>query len=231
MTNRTLIESLRGGLIVSCQAPAGSPLHDPYIIARIALTAELNGAAGLRIDSPAHIAATRALVSLPIVGIHKVVRPGSDVYITPLFDDAAGVAAAGADIIAVDATDRPRPDGGDVPSLIRRIADDLRLPVMADIAAFDEGLRAADCGAALVATTLRGYTAGTRGASLPAIELVEKLASKLSIPVICEGGVSSPEHLQMALDAGAHAVVVGGAITGIDLLVRKFAHVVQKKTD
>jgi len=231
MTSPSLIESLRCGLIVSCQAPAGSPLHDPYVIARMALTAELNGAVGVRIDSPSHIASTRALVSLPIVGIHKVIRPGSDVYITPLFDDARGVATAGAEIIAFDATDRPRPDGGDVRSLIRRISDDLKLPVMADIATFDEGLRAADCGAALVATTLHGYTAGTRGAPLPAIELVEKLAARLSIPVICEGGVSSPEQLQLALDAGAHAVVVGGAITGIDMLVRKFAPDLQKKTD
>jgi N-acylglucosamine-6-phosphate 2-epimerase len=40
--------------------------------------------------------------------------------------------------------------------------------------------------------------------------------------VICEGGISSPQMAKKALDLGANAVVVGGAITGIDLLVQAY---------
>ncbi len=221
MTN-TEVEKLRGGLIVSCQAPKGSPLCDPQIIAALALTAERHGAVGVRINSAEHIAATKLSVSVPIIGIEKVVTPESDVYITPTCEVAKQVAASGANILAIDATFRPRPKGEQFESLIRQIQQELRLPVMADVATFDEGLRAADCGAEIVATTLCGYTAESRGSQLPALDLLSKLAETLKLPVICEGGVSSPEQLRQAFDCGAFAVVVGTAITGIGHLVEQF---------
>ncbi len=216
------VEKLRGGLIVSCQAPVGTPLCDPQIIAALALTAEQHGAVGVRINSPEHIAATKLRVSVPIIGIEKVVLPESEVYITPTFDVASRVVASGANILAVDATRRPRPQGERFENLIRRIHEELRLPVMADVATFEEGLYAADCGAELIATTLCGYTAESRGAKLPALDLLAKLAGKLNVPVICEGGVGSPEQVRQAFDCGAFAVVVGTAITGIGHLVKQF---------
>lgn len=216
------IEKLRGGLIVSCQAPTGTPLCDPQIIAALALTAEQNGAVGVRINSPEHIAATKLRVSVPIIGIEKVVLPESNVYITPTFDVASRVAVSGANILAVDATRRPRPQGERFEDLIRRIHEEVRLPVMADVATFEEGLYAAGCGAELVATTLCGYTAESRGARLPALDLLAKLAGKLDVPVICEGGVGSPEQVRQAFECGAFAVVVGTAITGIGHLVEQF---------
>ncbi|HQR32007.1 MAG TPA: N-acetylmannosamine-6-phosphate 2-epimerase [Blastocatellia bacterium] len=216
------VEKLRGGLIVSCQAPVGTPLCDPQIIAALALTAEQHGAVGVRINSPEHIAATKLRVSVPIIGIEKVVLPESEVYITPTFDVASRVVASGANILAVDATRRPRPQGERFENLIRRIHEELRLPVMADVATFEEGLYAADCGAELIATTLCGYTAESRGAKLPALNLLADLAGKLNVPVICEGGVGSPEQVRQAFDCGAFAVVVGTAITGIGHLVEQF---------
>ena len=221
------VEKLRGGLIVSCQAPKGSPLSEPEIIAALALTAEQNGAVGVRINSAEHIAATKLRIGVPIIGIEKVVTEESDVYITPTFDVAARIAASGANIIAVDATGRPRPQGERLEELIRRIRQELRLPLMADVATFDEGLRAADCGAEIVATTLCGYTAETHGSELPALGLLEKLAARLNVPVICEGGVHSPEQLRQAFDCGAFAVVVGTAITGVGHLTRRFADAVK----
>ncbi|MDX2033844.1 MAG: N-acetylmannosamine-6-phosphate 2-epimerase [Blastocatellia bacterium] len=218
------IEPLRGGLIVSCQAPAGSPLDDPYIISAMARTAELHGAAGVRIKSPSHIAATKLRVRVPIIGIDKVVTEGSDVYITPTFDVARQIAAAGAQILAIDATRRPRPGGETLDLLLPRIQTELQRPVMADVAQLDEGLFAADCGADLVATTLCGYTAETRGASLPALDLIERLARRLDLPVVCEGGVASPDDVKRAFDSGAFAVVVGAAITGISQLVARFVN-------
>ncbi len=217
------IEKLRGGLVVSCQAAKSSPLCEAQIIAALALTAEQHGAVGVRINSAEHIVATKLRVSVPIIGIEKVVTPESEVYITPSFDVASRLADGGANIIAVDATFRPRPQGERLEDLIRRIQQELRLPVMADVATFDEGLHAADCGAEIVATTLCGYTAESRGAQLPALDLLAKLAAKLSLPLICEGGVGSPEQVRQAFNCGAFAVVVGTAITGIGHLVEQFA--------
>jgi N-acylglucosamine-6-phosphate 2-epimerase len=216
------IESLRGTLIVSCQAPTGAPLDDPYIISAMALTAEENGAAGVRINSPSHIAATKLRVRVPIIGIEKVVTDESDVYITPTFEVACGIAAAGADIIALDATRRRRPGGETVETLIPKIREGLLRPVMADIATLTEGLHAADCGAAILATTLCGYTPDTRGREFPALDLIESLVRQSNLPVICEGGVGTPADLRRAFECGAFAVVVGTAITGIGPLTRAF---------
>jgi len=219
----SIIERLRGKLIVSCQAPSGSPLDDPYIISALALVAEKNGAAGVRINTPEHIAATKARVGVPVIGIEKMVTDLSDVYITPTFDVARRVSESGADIIAIDATRRARPNGDEAGKLISRIQTELRKPVMADISTYDEALYAADCGAEIIATTLCGYTAESRGARLPALNLVERLSRRLDAPVVCEGGVASPDQLRQALDCGAFAVVVGTAITGVGQLVRQFA--------
>lgn len=222
-THARLLANLQGGLIVSCQAPAGSPLDDPYIISALALTAEQHGAVAVRIKRPAQIAATRVRVSVPIIGLDKVDFADSPVYITPTFAIAQRLAESGADIIALDATRRPRPHGETLEALIARVNTELHTPVLADVATLNEGLYAAGCGAALVATTLCGYTAESKGVSLPAFDLLEKLATRLDVPVICEGGVATPEEVRRAFACGAFAVVVGTAITGIGALVERFA--------
>jgi N-acylglucosamine-6-phosphate 2-epimerase len=218
----SLLAQLRGGLIVSCQAPAGSPLNDPYIISAFARTAELHGAAGVRIKQPEQVAATRARVRVPIIGLDKVDFADSSVYITPTFAIAQRIAESGADILALDATRRPRPHGETLAGLIERVRQELHKPVLADVATYDEGLYAVDCGAAFVATTLCGYTAESQGASLPAFHLLERLAVQLSVPVICEGGVATPEDVRRAFDCGAFAVVAGTALTGVDKLLPPF---------
>ena len=216
------IEQLRGGLIVSCQAPTGSPLDDPLVISAMALTAEQQGAVGVRLNGAANIAAARARIQIPMLGIEKIVTDSSDVYITPTFAVAERIAQSGADIIALDATRRPRPGGEKIEQLIRRIREELRKPVMADIATVEEALFAADCGADLIATTLCGYTEETKQISLPAFTLLETLAAQLRVPVICEGGVAAPSDVQRVFQCGAFAVVVGTAITGITQLVKNF---------
>lgn len=220
--NETLRAQLQGGLIVSCQAPAGSPLDDPYIISALALAAEQHGAAGVRIKHPEQIVATRARVRVPIIGLDKVEFADSPVYLTPTFELARRVTESGADVIALDATRRGRPNGETLESLIQRVRTELKKPVLADVATFDEGLYAADCGADIVATTLCGYTEESQGTRVPALALLERLATALRVPVICEGGVSSPEEVKAAFACGAFAVVVGTAITGVGQLVEKF---------
>jgi N-acylglucosamine-6-phosphate 2-epimerase len=214
----------RGGLIVSCQAAAGSPLARPEIIAALALTAELNGAVGVRIDGPANVAAVRRVISIPILGIEKVIYGGFDVYITPTFAAAARVVRSGADLVALDGTLRPRPQGETLPKIIRRVREELQTPVVADVATEAEGLAAGEeYGADFISTTLSGYTAETRDKSGPDFELVERLSKRLAhAPVICEGRVRDPEDVRRAFDCGAFAVCVGTAITGVDWLVRQY---------
>ena len=222
---QNLKSKIAGGLIVSCQAPANSPLAKPEIIAALAQVAEQNGAVGARIDSPENIRAVkRAGVEAPILGIYKIVSRKSEVYITPTFASARQIAEAGADLIALDATFRGRPNGEICARIVEQIHAELKLPVMADVATFEEGLKAAEICCDFVGTTRSGYTAETEHkADAPDFPLVENLARLLSIPVICEGRLKTPADVERAFGCGALAVVVGGAITGIDNLVREFA--------
>lgn len=222
-----MISSIPSGLIVSCQAPADSPLHDREIIAVIAQTAVMRGAVGVRIDSPAHVEAVRKRISEPIIGLWKRQIPGYSVYITPQFEDAAAIATAGADIIAIDATLRKRPGGETVSDLIAQIHEKLGKLVMADIDTLDAAIAAIEAGADVVGTTLYGYTEATQNLSPPAFELLEVLAKRADIPVICEGGIASPEMAKRAIALGADAIVVGTAITGIDYLVEGFNEAVK----
>ena len=217
-----VVDQLRGGLIVSCQAPPGSPLENPQVIAAMAAAAERAGAVAVRINGPANVRAVRAAVRIPILGIYK--RRGQEVVITPTFEDACAVREAGADLIALNATARARPC-----ELIARIQRELACPVMADIATCAEGIAATQAGAALVATTLYGYTEGTSGCQLPGLDLVEELARSITAPVVCEGGVSQPDQVAEAFRRGAFAVVVGTAITGMEARVRLFASATLKQ--
>jgi N-acylglucosamine-6-phosphate 2-epimerase len=214
--------NLPKGLIVSCQAPINSPLHDPYVISAMAQAAVNNGAVGVRIDTPIHIEAVRKKVKVPIIGLWKQVITGSDVYITPQFHHAVAVAAAGADIIAIDATTRYRPGDEKLANIINLIHDQLNKPVMADVDTYEAAQLAVNAGADIVGTTLFGYTGETQDFSPPGWELLTKIVENLDTFVICEGGISSPQMAKKALDLGANAVVVGGAITGIDLLVKAY---------
>lgn len=216
-----VLDRLRGGLIVSCQARAGHPLHDTHVIVALARAAEAGGAAGLRINGQDDIRAVRAAVRVPIIGIRKVWTQDVPVYITPTFEDAEAVAAAGADIVALDATTGPRAGGVNIAKLIPRIRQELPVPMMADVSTFEEGVRAAELGADLVATTLSGYTGGTLPED-PDLDLVRRLARALKVPVVAEGRYRTPDQVRKALDAGAFAVVVGRAITDVLSITQSF---------
>ena len=216
------ILNLPKGLIVSCQAPINSPLHHPEVIAAMTEASIKGGAVGVRIDTPEHIKAVRKRISQPIIGLWKQQIPGFEVYITPRFEDAEAIALAGADIIAIDATSRNRPQLEKLETLIAKIHDRLKLPVMADIDTLEAAKIAAAAGADVVGTTLYGYTQETKNCSPPGLELLAEMVEKLEVPAICEGGIASPETAKKALDLGAYAVVVGTDITGIDSKVRAY---------
>lgn len=216
------LSPLKGKLIVSCQAPAASPLHDPHVIAAMAAATIAQGAAGVRIDSPTHIAAVRQRVSAPIIGLWKQMIAGSAVYITPQFYHAQQVAAAGADIIAIDATERSRPGDETLQNLVQRIHTELQKPVMADIDTLASAEAAVAAGVEILGTTLYGYTQATQSLKPPGFDLLSQIVKRFAIPCICEGGIASPAAAHQALSLGAYAVVVGTAITGIDLLVQQY---------
>jgi N-acylglucosamine-6-phosphate 2-epimerase len=221
-----IIHSLAQGLIVSCQAPVDSPLHHPDVIAAMASAAVKRGAVGVRIDSPAHVQAVRRCLNAPIIGLWKQQILGSEVYITPQFEHAKTIAAAGADIIAIDATLRPRPKGETVAVLIQQIHQDLNKLVMADVDSLEAATAAVAAGADLVGTTLYGYTPATAHLKPPGFELLQQM-TQLEVPTVCEGGVASPAMARRALELGAYTVVVGTAITGIDALVSTYCTALQ----
>lgn len=226
-----LFEKWRGGLIVSCQAAADSPLAKPEIIAAFAETAERNGAVGVRIDAPENIRRVKEIVSIPVLGIYKVIHDDCDVYITPTFDAAREISDAGADVIAIDATRRWRPRSETLEYIVNQIRAGSGKLLAADVATFDEGVNAAEAtGFGAVITTLSGYTADTKHIVEPDFDLVERLAARVSIPVICEGRLRSAADVKRAFDAGAFAVVVGTAITGIEQSVQNFVAATPSKT-
>lgn len=215
------LESLRGAIIVSCQAALDSPLHGPESMATMAAAAELGGAGGIRADGPNDVAAIKQRVRLPVIGINKAGRNEHPVYITPTFETARAVAEAGADIIATDGTLRSRPDNGTLRDLIARIHDELHLPIMADVDSVEAGIAARQAGADLVATTLSGYTSGAKP-KLPDIALVAALVRETDCPIVAEGRYWVPEQVQLAFAAGAHAVVIGTAITNPIEITHRF---------
>ena len=226
MTITEISDRLRGGLVVSCQALPHEPLFGSGIMARLALAAQAGGAVGIRANSPADIAAIRAVTDLPLIGLSKVDVPSFDVYITPTVADALAVSQAGADIIALDATSRPHPEGLTA-DFIRRVRAETGKPILADISTDDEALEAQEAGADFISTTLSGYTSYSPQSEEPDLDLVRRLALALTIPLIAEGRIATPQQARAALDAGAWAVVVGGAITRPQQITERFMRVIQ----
>lgn len=222
-TNEETFEKLRGGLIVSCQALEEEPLHSSYIMSRMAYAAYLGGAVGIRANTVEDIAAIKTTVNLPVIGIIKRVYESCDVYITPTIEEVNKLVASGVEIIAVDATKRPRPRGVSLSGFFADVKK--KHPgqlFMADCATIDEGLHAADLGFDIIATTMAGYTPQTSGVCPPAYAMMEALVQRSGKPVIAEGGIWSPEQLARAMDTGIFAAVVGSAITRPLEITRRF---------
>lgn len=219
---------MRGGLIVSCQADPGDPLYGSQYMAAMARAAHAGGALGIRTGGPAEIRALKAAVPLPVIGLWKTAhRP---VYITPTLAEVRAVAEAGADIVAVQLTDQPRPDGlsrGEAVAAIRRAFPGLAL--MADVATLSEGVEAARLGVDLIGTTMSGYTPDSPRLAGPDLELVRALAGAVTVPVIAEGRIGTPDEARLALAAGAFAVVVGTAITRPQVVTGWFVAAMQRE--
>ena len=231
--NRLDRSHLQGGLIISVQAPEGSPMRHPDVIAAMAEASLRRGAIGVRLESPEHIGAVRERCpDALIVGLWKRSFPGSSVYITPRWEDVRTVWAAGADVVALDATARIRPSDEQLEQLVTRARTELGATLMADVDSVENGLRAAALGCEWVGTTLYGYTEDSAQFSPPAMDLLQPLRQQLpqSTLLICEGGVASAAAAVDAIEEGADAVVVGTAITGVDLQVDAYCRQLKRQT-
>jgi putative N-acetylmannosamine-6-phosphate epimerase len=209
-------------LIVSCQASKGDPLDNLDALCRLAASVLRGGPGGLRAEGSQCVAAFRQLTSLPIIGLVKTHDSTGEVYITPGFAAAKAVSDAGADIIALDCTRRRLSEAEPWPGLIARIHSELGRVVCADVATLEDALLAHAANADIIATTLRGYTADTKNIHSVDWPFVESLASTLSVPVVLEGHVTSPDEVRRALQMGVHAVVVGSAITRPQTITERF---------
>lgn len=229
MIDKKAVENaVRGGLIVSCQGLENEPMHGSFIMGRFARAAAEGGAVGIRANTAEDIAEIKNNVNLPIIGIVKRDYADCEVYITPTMKEVDELAAVGVEIIALDATARPRPNGETLASLVKKIRE--KYPdvlLMADTSTYEEMLAADELGFDFIGTTMRGYTPYTKGIAIPDFDLIKKASQTLKAHVIAEGGISTPAELKRALDSGAFAAVVGGAITRPQNITKSFVSAIK----
>jgi N-acylglucosamine-6-phosphate 2-epimerase len=218
-------DPLKGGLVVSCQVPDGTPIDTPEFIAAQALTVLQAGAIGIRAQGIANVSAIAKTTNVPIIGLIKRYLDSTPVFICPTEKDVLELEEAGASIVAIDATERKRPNGVGLAEFLSQLRLDTKIPILADVDTLEAALVAESLGCEAVATTLSGYT-DKPAPPLPNLRLVEAIAKKVKIPVIAEGGFSRPEHLKQAFEAGAWSVCIGTAITNPYLLTKSFIEVI-----
>ncbi len=224
---RRRLAGLHGGLVVSCQARPGNPLHGAATMALMAQAAEIGGARTLRVNGAEDIRAVMKATSLPVLGINKVEYEDSPVTITPTVKDAEAILETGVPLVALDGTNRFRPNGEHLADIIRVIHERGAL-AFADLATREDLAGAVDAGADAVGTTLSGYTRESKTESVdPDFGLLTWLVKYSPVPVFAEGRIWTPEQAAEALRIGASFVVVGTAITNPMAITSRFVSAMQ----
>lgn len=221
------LEKIKGGVIVSCQALEGEPLHSSFIMGKMALAAKEGGAIGIRANSVADINEIKQTVALPVIGIIKRDYADSSVYITATKKEVNELLQTSSEIIALDATKQKRPHDESLIELVQMIHDANRL-AMADVSTLEEAVQAEKLGFDLVSTTLAGYTPYSKKTETPDFELLSEIVQAVKIPVIMEGHTNAPEQVTTALEIGAYAVVVGSIITRPQIITNHYVKAARK---
>lgn len=224
-TKEEIIDSLKGGLIVSCQVQHDDPVYSLDFVVKMAKAAQWGGAVGIRANSPDQIRAIKECVDLPLIGLYKIWHDDTDVFITPTLEAAKEVWAAGAEIIALDCTSQITHEGRPAYELLPIVKKEIpEALIFADVSNYDEGVRAIELGADFVGPTLYGYTAETKDIEEPDLREFARMCRdfKGKAYVIMEGHIYTPEDAMKAIFLGAHSVVVGSAITRPHLITKRF---------
>ena len=220
------VESLKGKLIVSCQALPHEPLHSSFIMGRMALAAKEGGAFGIRANTKEDIAEIQAQVDLPVIGIVKRDYEDSKVYITPTMKEVNELMEVKPEIIALDATADLRPGGRTLDEFYREIRKSYpEQLLMADCSTVEEALFADQLGFDFIGTTLVGYTDQSRDLKIESndFEIIRQIVAKVKHRVIAEGNINTPEKAKRVIELGAFSVVVGSSITRPQLITKSFA--------
>ncbi|EPD31299.1 N-acetylmannosamine-6-phosphate 2-epimerase [Gleimia europaea] len=221
-----LLQQIKGGLVVSVQAYPGEPMRHPETMAQIALAAQQGGAVAIRCQGLADISAIRGQVDVPVIGLWKDGHDG--VFITPTLRHARACMMAGADIVALDATRRPRPDGLTYAQTVAALHEEGAV-VMADCGSFADAVMAAEAGSDILSTTLSGYTGERPKTDGPDFEVLRRIVAEFpNHPVLCEGRIHTVDQARQVMEAGAWAAVVGTAITHPTSITKWFATAVQE---
>lgn len=221
------LDQLDGGLVVSCQARPGNPLHGPEPVAMLARAAELGGARGLRIESARDIIAAQRVTTVPIIGLRKAESADSPVVITPTRASAREILDTGVDFVALDATNRPRP-GGEAPRDVVREIHRRGAVALGDLATIEDLGLALRAGIDAVGTTLSGYASGGPPMEEPDFDLLRLLVRHAPVPVFAEGRFWTPDQVVEAFALGASFVVVGTAITNPMAITSRFAAAIDR---
>lgn len=222
-----MLAAVKGKLIVSCQALEDEPLHSSFIMGRMALAAKLGGAIGIRAQGVDDIKEIMSVVDLPVIGIIKRNYPDSEVFITPTKKEVQELCQTDAQMIALDATLRERPNGEKLEDLVNLIHQQGRL-AMADCSTLEEALYAEKIGFDCVSSTLAGYTDYSINVDGPNYDLLKQMINQCTIPVIAEGKINTPEELKQVMNLGVHSAVVGGAITRPLQITQRFIKALEK---
>lgn len=220
-----MLEQIKKGLVVSCQALEDEPLHGSEFMKRMADAAKRGGAAAIRANGVSDIEAIKEYVGLPVIGIIKQEYEGSNVYITPTLKEVEELVGVGVDVIATDATNRIRPGGIDLAAFMKEAKSWFpEQKWMADCSTLEECLWAEELGFDLIGTTMHGYTEESAGKKLyhDDFQFLKDVVKAVKLPVIAEGNILTPEMASKVLEYGAYSVVVGGAITRPQQITQRF---------
>ncbi len=215
LTVMTMAHIKKGSLIISCQAVQGEPLYGYNIMHLMAKAAKEGGADGIRCNYVSDINAIKAEVNLPTIGIIKAVYPDSNVYITPTMKEVMALLNETAtEVVALDATLRPRPNGEKLEDLIAYIRKHKpQVEIMADISNMEEAKYADSLGFDYIGCTMRSYTESTKGIQIPDYDFVAEMVNTLHAKIIAEGGIWEAGQLKKVWQARPYAVVIGSAVT------------------